>query len=153
MATEKRKNTPKVKKTPSSVNSLNVRQVGRPRLVQSVKELEERAEAYFKDCNDKNEPYGMAGLAYALGFTDRKSLSDYSSYGEKFAETLSVIRLRVEADKEKRLCSRDHFTPGVIFDLKNNFGWKDSQDLNIGGQEGRPLDIRVVFVDPAEGTK
>ena len=39
---------------------------------------------------------------------------------------------------------------GVIFNLKNNFGWKDAQDLNLAGQEnGSPINIvERRIVDP-----
>jgi len=33
---------------------------------------------------------------------------------------------------------------GVIFNLKNNFGWKDTQDHRVGDPEGRPLTINFI---------
>jgi len=34
-------------------------------------------------------------------------------------------------------------TAGVIFNLKNNYSWKDQQDVNLGGQDDNPIEISV----------
>jgi hypothetical protein len=39
--------------------------------------------------------------------------------------------MRIELDRHERLIDKNRFTPGVIFDLKNNHGWKDQQDHNV----------------------
>ena len=75
------------------------------------------------------EPYTMSGLAIRLGM-DRQSLLNYSKK-EKFFGTIKKARARVEADVEKRMSSKDTFTPGLIFNAKNNFGWKDKTETDI----------------------
>ena len=41
--------------------------VGRPRKIKSVRQFEERAEAYFWECEVRGEPALLTGLILALG--------------------------------------------------------------------------------------
>lgn len=122
---------------------------GRPRLYSDPVELEQRVEAYFAEC--VTHPT-MAGLAYFLGFESRDALADYEKYEAPFSRTVKRARLRIEQNRSERLLDKDTFTPGLIFDLKNNHGWKDKTeaDLNHGGQDGNPVVTRIerVLVDP-----
>lgn len=82
-------------------------------------------------------PYTMAGLARALG-CNRNTLLNYedeaklASLGpeaaERFIGAVKMARLRVEQWTEERLYSKGH-PAGPIFSLKNNFGWKDQQEI------------------------
>jgi hypothetical protein len=78
-------------------------------------------------------PYTMSGLAYALDI-DRKTLLNYSK-NEQFFPTVKRARERVERDVEERMNDKSKFTPGLIFNAKNNFGWVDKSevDQNIKG--------------------
>ena len=124
---------------------------GRPKLFDTVEELESKIQEYFEYCdarvvqgydNKTNEqfayispePYTMSGLAYYLGM-DRRSLINYKN-DEKFFPTIKAARDRVEMDIDRRLNDKGTFTPGLIFNLKNNFGWKDQthQDITSGGK-------------------
>ncbi|MBG37367.1 MAG: hypothetical protein CMH92_16380 [Oceanicaulis sp.] len=125
---------------------------GRPRKYQDAKVLAERVDAYFADTEARGKPPTVAGLCYFLGFEDRHALTEYESYGPDFSSTVKGARLRLEIDRSERLIFKDSFTPGLIFDLKNNHGWKDKTeaDLNHGGQDGNPVVTRIerVLVDP-----
>ena len=57
--------------------------VGRPKIFNDVKEVEEKINAYFNYCEEKEKPYTMSGLAYYLGI-DRKTLLNYSKNEEYF---------------------------------------------------------------------
>lgn len=124
---------------------------GRPKLFKTVEELEEKIQEYFAYCdarvvqgydNKTNEqfayvspePYTMSGLAYYLGM-DRRSLINYKN-DQEFFPTIKAARDRVEMDIDRRLNDKGTFTPGLIFNLKNNFGWKDQtqQDITSGGK-------------------
>lgn len=117
---------------------------GRPLKFKSVGELQAKIDEYFDYCDNKTknihseklgdmivpdpEPYTMSGLAYALGM-DRRSLLNYSKR-DKFFPTIKRARSRVEADIERRMNGKDTFTPGLIFNAKENFGWKDKQEVD-----------------------
>lgn len=103
---------------------------GRPRLFQSPEAFEEKANAYFAQLTSEDRPT-LAGLCLFMGFCDKESFSNYASYGEEFSRTIKRTQLRIEADRHNRLIGKDTFTPGVIFDLKNNHGWVDQQTVNM----------------------
>jgi hypothetical protein len=117
--------------------------MGRPLKFKTVKELEERVEVYFGECDQNGRPYTMAGLAVALG-TSRPTLVNYA--GRKgYAEVIQRAKDRCEAYAEACLFSGKGAT-GVIFNLKNNYeGWKDKSEVEAG-LSGR-LEIRVVDED------
>ena len=103
---------------------------GRPRLFQSPEAFEEKANAYFAQITSEDRPT-LAGLCLFMGFSDKESFSNYASYGEEFFRTIKRTQLRIEADRHNRLIGKDTFTPGVIFDLKNNHGWVDRQEVTM----------------------
>lgn len=57
--------------------------VGRPKIFKSVEEVEEKINAYFKYCEDKDKPYTMSGLAYYLD-VDRRTIVNYTKEEEFF---------------------------------------------------------------------
>lgn len=86
-----------------------------------------KAEAVIEVINPA--PYTMSGLAYALEM-DRRSLLNYSNR-EKFFPTIKRAREKVEADIEERMNDKQTFTPGLIFNAKNNFGWVDKTETDV----------------------
>lgn len=121
---------------------------GRPRLHPDADALAAKVDEYFAQCVKSPT---IAGLCYFLGFEDRHALAEYEGYGQEFSATVKRARLRIEEDRSQKLIERETFTPGLIFDLKNNHGWKDKTeaDLNLGGQPGNPVltkvEIEAVF--------
>jgi len=103
---------------------------GRPRLFQSPEAFEEKANAYFAQITSEDRPT-LAGLCLFMGFSDKESFSNYANYGDEFSRTIKKTQLRIEADRHNRLIGKDTFTPGVIFDLKNNHGWVDKQEVSM----------------------
>lgn len=112
---------------------------GRPRLYPDASKLAERIGAYFEEREGDKRPPSIAGLCVFLGFNDRHALAEYEGYGDDFSATVKNARLRIEEDRSERLLSKDTFTPGVIFDLKNNHGWKDKTEQEHTGPEGGPM--------------
>lgn len=96
--------------------------VGRPKIFNDVKEVEEKINAYFNYCEEKEKPYTMSGLAYYLGI-DRKTLLNYSK-NEEYFHTIKKARDKVQMQLEECLYRLGN-NSGVIFNLKNNFDWKD----------------------------
>lgn len=102
--------------------------VGRPKIFKSVEEVEEKINAYFKYCEDKDKPYTMSGLAYYLD-VDRKTLLNYSK-DEDFFHTIKKARDRVQMQLEENALLNKGNPTFTIFNLKNNFDWKDKIETN-----------------------
>lgn len=99
---------------------------GRPPLYSDPAEMEARIDEYFAD-EGKERPT-VSGLCYFLGFTDRHALAEYEKR-EEFSATVKKARMRIENALETHLYTGQ--VAGVIFNLKNNFGWKDKQVQEI----------------------
>ena len=104
--------------------------IGRPKLFKSKIDLEKKIDEYFNICDLKEEPYTVTGLALMLDI-DRKTLNNYSK-NEEYFPTIKKAKLKIENDLEKRLLTANGVTTGIIFNLKNNYGWKDKIDnINV----------------------
>jgi len=105
---------------------------GRPLAFNSVEELEEKIDAYFKseDCylvqgDDSIYAPTMSGLALYLGVS-RATIVNYS-YKEQYFDTIKKARSMIENHLEQKLYGNT--VTGVIFNLKNNFNWKDKSEV------------------------
>lgn len=118
--------------------------MGRPVLYSNPEELSALIDEYFDFCDNRvqqvyspkaeavieiinPEPYTMSGLAYHLGM-DRRTLLDYGTK-DTFLALIKYARARVERDVERRLFEGGGNVAGAIFNLKNNFGWRDQKEL------------------------
>ena len=101
--------------------------MGRKKLYSSANEMQKIIDKYFIECDEKGKPYTMSGLAYALDM-DRKSLLNYSK-DEKFLPTIKKAKLKIEQQLEESLYRLGN-NSGIIFNLKNNYGWKDQVEIN-----------------------
>lgn len=89
-------------------------------------ELQAVIDDYFDMCDQNDRPYTMAGLALHLGM-DRSTLV---RYGEKdlFANQIKAAKSKVEAMLEEKLYRLGN-NSGIIFNLKNNYGWHDQVEI------------------------
>ena len=103
--------------------------VGRPRLYASSKAMQSKIDAYFQECDNEEtkKHYTITGLALYLGFSDKQSLIDYAGYPE-FSFTIKTAKARIENYLEQHLFGAA--VTGTIFNLKNNFGWKDKREVD-----------------------
>jgi hypothetical protein len=100
---------------------------GRPRAYKSHAEFDAKVEEYFATAITPS----ITGISLHLGFCDKQSFSEYEKYGPEFSLTVKKARLRIENDRIERLNDKQRFTPGTIFDLKNNYGWVDRQEVEM----------------------
>ena len=125
--------------------------VGRPRKYKDAQTMQSRIELYFEDCERRERPATIAGLAYALGFLSTETLTEYEGYEKEFSETIKRARLRIEQEKSERLLDKRLFTPGVQFDLKVNHGWKETVHVDQTSSDGSmspkavPDDLRAAL--------
>ncbi len=114
-----------------NTNSIEVRS-GRPFKYNDPLILASRINEYFIVCEEEHKPVTMSGLALHLELS-RSSLINYEHHFPNCKELFHAIknaRLRVEASYEGKLVSGIPAT-GLIFGLKNNFGWKDQMQLDV----------------------
>jgi hypothetical protein len=109
---------------------------GRPLAFETVEELETKVDEYFKSDEayiinytdgEESKIYAptVSGLALFLG-CDRKTITNYSRKEEYFP-TIKKARLRIESHLERKLYGNN--VTGTIFNLKNNFDWKDKSEV------------------------
>lgn len=140
-------------------------EMGRPRLFNTVEELESKIEEYFdyikgeytwitdsdedgkpidsKQWTRHSEPPTITGLAYFLGFESRQSIHDYEKNGN-FSYTIKRARILVEKYYEIYLTSGNS-PSGAIFALKN-FGWIDRTELDHT-TKGERITPPITWVD------
>ena len=105
---------------------------GQPMKYKTVKALQAAVDHYFevdafmptKDGDSEYLPT-MSGLALSLD-VDRKTIVNYS-HNEKYFPTIKKARAKIESFIETRLYGNN--VTGCIFNLKNNFDWKDKQEV------------------------
>jgi len=120
--------------------------VGRPKEYPTVEKMADKIVEYFDYCDNRIQqvysksadgvievinpaPYGIEGLSAFLDIT-RKTLSDYAKLPE-FRNTIKKARQKIAGNVEERLMEKN--PTGAIFNLKNNFGWKDKQEMELSG--------------------
>lgn len=107
---------------------------GRPPKFTSVEQVQKLIDKYFKECDKKKKPYTITGLALALD-TTRDVIIDYEKKDE-YSNTIKKAKQKCEQYSEEQLY-RTSQVAGVIFSLKNNYGWKDKleHDHTTAGKE------------------
>lgn len=113
------------------------RKGGRPKKYTEVEIMQQKINKYFEECNKDNEPYTVTGLCLALNIC-RDTLAEYAKK-EEFSDTIKKAKLKVENYLERHLIT-DNSTTGIIFNLKNNFGWTDKQQLEHSGNINNPFE-------------
>jgi hypothetical protein len=102
---------------------------GRPPKYDSAETLQALIDQYFADCKAADKPPTVSGLAYELDITT-ETLRAYGHDAE-FSATIKRAKQRIEMFLEESL--HNPSCTGTIFNLKNNFGWKDKQEQHITG--------------------
>jgi len=104
----------------------------------SCQEVKDLVEVYFKRQKEERRPFIIVGLARALG-TNRQTLLDYekeekSSLSEEeskcISDTIKESKLRCEEYAEEALFIGKNVI-GPIFNLKNNYKWKDKTEMGF----------------------
>ena len=117
---------------------------GQPMKFKTVEDLQNKIDDYFQWADDNEKPLTIGRLCCFLD-CDRRTLLNYN-HNDKFFPTIKKARQKIEASKEEHLQSGRQVA-GIIFDLKNNHGWKDTKDLtNDGGKFESPV-VNVTLDD------
>ena len=101
---------------------------GRPPKFKTKEEMQEKIDKYFGECKKEKRPITFTGLAYSIGLS-RQGLLEYKAKDE-FSDTVKKAREYVEMTLEERLIGTSGIATGIIFNLKNNYNWKDKQEVD-----------------------
>lgn len=104
--------------------------MGRPRIYQSVEEIDEVIEDYKTQCLIDGKRPTVTGATMHLGFCDKTTLYDYRDR-EEFSHSIKSLLLFVENGYEQAL--HGNSVTGSIFALKN-MGWKDKTETEHSGK-------------------
>lgn len=106
-----------------------------PRKYDKVEDMQAAITTYINKQFSEGRPLTIQGLTLALGFKTRKSLLDYEGYTDDedipFLNTIKRAKLFVENYKVEGALSGLLNPTTVIFDLKNNSGYKDKTEVEI----------------------
>ena len=143
---------------------------GRPAKFKTPEALQKQIDRYFESCwaqkvdtsgnpiflRDKNgkqtkkkillqiKPYTITGLAVFLN-TTRETLTDYEAK-KKFSDTIKRTKEKIHAYAEEALFIGKN-PAGVIFNLKNNWGWKDKTETDINAKIQPLIVNRISYKD------
>ena len=141
---------------------------GRPPKYKTKEELQEKIDAYFKECEGRvlydaegnpildkwgspvifgQRPLTITGLALALGFNSRQALLNYQDR-EEFNDTVTRAKAKIEQYAEERLFDKDGAN-GAKFSLTNNFkGWAEKQQIEA--EVNSEVTINISLTDDDE---
>jgi len=144
---------------------------GRPKKYGSKKALAEAVERYFHSisrtvpaldalgqpiCNDDGDeiklteylrPPSVSSLCLYLGI-DRSTWQNYCDTKQhpEFKAITSETRARIEAYLEEELLTRTKGVQGIIFNLQNNFGWKQKQEVGLDDETRKSIERQNMSV-------
>ena len=128
---------------------------GRAKKWQTPEELQKDIDAYFQECDNNvisvkdgkpiTEPYTIEGLAIALDCT-YQTLNNYEKAKgyEPFFSTIKKAKLRVQKQKVVNGLVGLSNPTITIFDLKNNHGYKDKQEVDQTNRTVEPTQYVIV---------
>lgn len=102
----------------------------KPCKLDNPEEVQAKIDEYFEVMDKCNRPYTMSGLAYFLG-TNRMTIMNSRNRNPEINEIIGRARDKIEQYVEEQLFVNPR-TVGCIFNLKNNFGWQDKQEISVG---------------------
>ena len=102
--------------------------MGKP-LKYTPEQIETLGNKYFKWCDTiEGKPYTISGLCLYLDI-NRSTLLRYEER-EEYCNTIKKLKLKVENYIEEASLKGSLNATTCIFNLKNNFGWKDKHEVD-----------------------
>ena len=114
---------------------------GRPAKYENPEDMQKLIVEYFNECDKEGKKPTVTGLGYVLGL-DRKTLLRYEdsietgelkqydeSVRREFSNTIKDAKRFIESCLEDKLINGTTTPIGLIFALKNNYGWVDKQEI------------------------
>ena len=117
---------------------------GQPPIFDSPEQMQEIADKYLLECDERKVRPTITRLCYNLGFESRQSFYDYEKR-EQFSYIVKRLRLWIESGYEEALSNNSR--TGAIFALKN-MGWKDKSEVEQSGTV-----IKQIIYEPQSGNE
>ena len=95
----------------------------------NANDLQKGIDKYFEECDKKEKPYTMSGLAESLNI-DRTTLIRYEDR-DSFATLIKKAKQKVERQLEENALMGKANATFTIFNLKNNYGWQDKTEVQV----------------------
>lgn len=113
---------------------------------EKVEDMQKAIDNYFAQCDMDGKPYTVTGLALALGFLSRQALINYEGYTDiddiKFHDTIKRAKTRIENNVVENMLLGKFNPTGSIFSLKNNFNWRDKQEVENSGTQSMVITVQ-----------
>lgn len=117
-----------------------VKRYSKINVVYTPKQLEKKWQEYKQYVRKHNVPMTVGRFCHIIE-CDRDFLNDAAKDNPIFAKQIAGYIQEILAEKEERLLMGKGSTVGHIFDLKNNHGWADKQEIEHKGD----APVQVVF--------
>ena len=114
---------------------------GRPAKYETVEDMQKLIVEYFNECEAEGKKPTVTGLGYVLDMS-RQDLINYEkcfecdrlkqypdSVRRGFVDTIKGAKRFIESCLEDKLINGNTTPIGLIFALKNNYGWVDKQEV------------------------
>ena len=115
---------------------------GRPPKYENPEDMQKLIVEYFNECEAEGKKPTVSGLGYILGLT-RRQILEYENCIEnenvfarfddsvklRFRNTIKDAKAFIENCLEDKLINGNTTPIGLIFALKNNYGWVDKQEI------------------------
>lgn len=116
--------------------------IGRPPKYTKPEEMQKIIMEYFEECKAEGKYPTVSMMAFRLGMS-RKVLLEYEksleddeylkqldeSVKREFSNTIKAAKQYIEGCYEDKLINSPNSPIGTIFTLKNNYNWKDKQEI------------------------
>ena len=115
---------------------------GRPAKYENPEDMQKLIVEYFNECEAEGKKPTVSGLGYVLGLTRRQILeyencidndNVFARFDDSvklgFRNTIKDAKRFIESCLEDKLINGNTTPIGLIFALKNNYGWVDKQEI------------------------
>ena len=111
---------------------------GQPKKFKTPQDLQKLIDAYYIDCDEREMPYTIEGLAVACD-CDRKTIVNYAK-DSAFFPTIKKAREKILARLAELAISGKGNPTSIIFNLKNNYDYKDKTESDVNIKEVKEFD-------------
>lgn len=96
-------------------------------------------------------PPSVSALCLFLGI-DRSTWENYcdSSLHPEFEDVTSFAKMKMEEYLERELNTREKNVQGIIFNLQNNYGWRDKKELELGDRAAKSVMNAMTIAEKAD---